>query len=141
MLLLGVDFGKKRIGLATGDTDTRMAFALTTIDGSDQRAAIAEIGRIAAKEGTEKLVVGIPVPLARADGAPRANVEAEARAFAVALAEGTGLPVDTEDERLSSRAADRIRAMSETKKTKFERDAVAAAMILETYLERTRDAA
>lgn len=137
MLILGIDFGKKRIGLATGDSETRMAFPLRSVDGTDQRAAIQEILRIAADEGCERLVVGVPKPLAKADGVERANVEAEARAFAEALANAAHpMQVDTEDERLSSRMADRWRELSETKKKNFNRDAAAAAAILETYLER-----
>ena len=136
MHILGVDFGKKRIGLATGDSETRMAFPLTAIDGTNERDAVAEIVAIAKREGCSRIVVGIPRPLAKADGVVRANVEAEALAFAAAIRASTELPVEEEDERLSSRMADRWRDLSETKKGKFDRDAHAAAAILETYLER-----
>lgn len=137
MIILGVDFGKKRIGLASGDSTTRMAFPFKSIDGTDQAAAIAEIVAAARAEGAERIVIGIPRPLAKADGVVRANVEAEALAFAEALRTAAApLLVEEEDERLSSRMADRWRELSETKKKNFNRDAAAAAAILETYLER-----
>ena len=136
MNILGVDFGKKRIGLATGDSTTRMAFPLQTVDGTNAASAVQEIVAIAKKEHCERIVVGIPRPLAKADGTVRKNVEQEALAFAEALRAATELPVEEEDERLSSRMADRWRVLSETKKKNFSRDEMAATAILETYLER-----
>ncbi len=138
MNVLGVDFGKKRIGIATGDTETRMAFALRTVDGTDAAKAVEEILQIAEDESVGLIVVGVPRPLPKADGIARKNVEAEALAFAAAIRAKTKLPVESEDERFSSRMADRWRQLSETKKKDFNRDAAAAAAILETYLERTQ---
>jgi len=138
MNVLGVDFGKKRIGIATGDTVTRMAFPLRTVDGTDAVRAIEEILTIAKEEACECVVVGVPRPLPKADGVERKNVEAEALAFVEAIRAKTKLPVEIEDERFSSRMADRWRELSETKKKNFNRDASAAAAILESYLERTQ---
>jgi putative Holliday junction resolvase len=136
MIILGVDYGTKRIGIATGDSSTRLAFPLRTVDGTDVVRAVDEIVTIAKEEAAERVVVGVPRPLARADGTARKNVEQEALAFAESIRAKTALPVEIEDERFSSRMADRWRKLSETKKKNFNRDAAAAAAILETYIER-----
>ncbi len=60
MKYLGIDFGLRKIGLATGDDVTGLAFALGNIDGGEN--AIAAILDRAKSEGVDALVVGLPIP-------------------------------------------------------------------------------
>jgi putative holliday junction resolvase len=133
--LVALDFGLKRIGIATGDTLTRTARPRTTVvnglQGPDWRA----IERVLADTRPARIAVGEPY---NADGSVSALTEA-ARRFAAELAQRSQLPVDLVDERWSSQdAGERLRdarASGEHRRrvTKEEVDAVAAAVILERW--------
>ncbi len=135
MILLGVDYGTKRIGLATGDSESAMAFPLRSIESNTQ--SIGEVVAIAATEGAEKIVVGIPY---RLDGEHKTPGDTEQKVtdFLAALKNATNISVDTEDERMTSALVDRWREEAGTKKKDFDRDAAAATAILESYIERAR---
>jgi putative Holliday junction resolvase len=136
MIVLGVDYGTKRIGLASGDSALAMAFPLRSIAAGDRAAG--DVADIAAKEGAERIVVGVPRRMTGDPDAAPGETEEGALAFVEELRGATTLPVETEDERMTSAYADSVLAMSGGKKKDFDRDAVAAAAILETYLERMR---
>jgi len=133
MIILGIDYGTKRIGLATGDSASALVFPLRTIDRAAVTDAVAAVLDAARAETAERIVVGVP---RRMTGAPETGeTEREALAFVEALKAKGGIEVATEDERMTSALADRWHQMGD-KKAKFDRDAAAAAAILETYIER-----
>lgn len=136
MTILGIDHGSKRVGLAVGDTSTLMVFPLRSIEreGMNDDQLIAEIMEIAKTEGAAHFVIGMPGSMRHGEAASK--VETAVRAFVDKFKTKTSLTVDTEDERMSSKAADRKRIMLGVSKKKFDRDAVAAAEILQTYVER-----
>lgn len=135
--VLGFDFGYKRVGVAIGNRLTGTARALTTIAGGE-RTDWHAIGELIDHWHPAVLVVGLPT---RLDDERSALTEAAER-FARQLEGRFGLPVHTADERLSSLEAEsRLReARAHGRKRplrKGETDAVAAQIILETWLEQT----
>jgi len=140
MRTLGIDVGRRRIGLAISDASGTLARPLTTLT-VDKATAIdrvaAEIARLAADEdGLAAIVVGMPLHL---DGRPNDETP-HVRAFIDQLARRTAIPIVTEDERLTSREAESRLAIGERdwRKRKARLDAAAAAVILQDYLDRRR---
>ncbi len=122
MRVLAIDHGDVRAGTAICDPSGTIVRPLGVVSPPDA----GEVARIAAEEGAELLVVGMPVSL---DGAEREQATA-ARAFADELRAATELPVETYDERLTTRmAAESARGGAEA-----PADALAAAHLLESYL-------
>lgn len=138
-IVLGFDFGLKRIGLASGDTLTRTAAPLATVahhtDGPDWPAIQAHIKSV----GPDLLVVGAPY---NDDGSP-GRIAGLADAFAATLAERARLEVARVDERYSSTAAQSLlrdqRASGQRRKPvrKGDLDSAAAAVMLQSWLEQT----
>ncbi|HPF71011.1 MAG TPA: Holliday junction resolvase RuvX [Candidatus Krumholzibacteria bacterium] len=127
---LGLDYGLRRIGVAAGDTERRLAFAVTThVEGTG--GSIVELLRgLATERGADRIVVGLPLT---ADGR-EADMAARVRRFAGVLERELGLPVVLWDERFSSAEADRWLPAGR-RAAKGERDALAAEIILQSYLD------
>lgn len=137
-LVLGFDFGTRRIGIAVGETLLKTARPLTTIDAVDNARRFDAIARLIAEWQPARLVVGLPVAL---DGAEH-EMTARSRRFANQLHGRFGLPVDLADERLSSAAAEsELRARGgKPSINKAAVDAEAAAIILQSWFDRTSHA-
>ena len=133
--VLAFDFGEKRIGVATGETLLGTAHPLTVIHAESNAQRLAEIGKLVAEWQPQQLVVGLPT---HADGTPHAMTQL-ARKVAERLHKHFALPVALADERLTSRDAEsRLRETGRNAKTaKPLLDAVAAQLILQTWLEST----
>jgi putative Holliday junction resolvase len=137
--ILGIDVGRRRIGLAISDATSTLARplgALTIGDADGPDRVANEIARLADEEdGLSAIVVGMP---ARLDGTPSEQTSHVAR-FIEALRRRTAIPVVVEDERLTSREAESRLAVRERdwRKRKARLDAAAAAIILQDYLDRT----
>lgn len=134
--VLAFDFGTRRIGVAVGNTLTSSARALTTIEEPRDELRWAAIARVMAEWQPQMLVVGLPV---HADGKTHA-MTAQAAAFAQRLRSTFALPVETADERHTTQAAQgEIEAAGGGRAARASRDAVAARLILQGWLdERTR---
>ena len=141
MRVLAVDVGGRRIGLAISDISRTLARPLRTLtvrnasNGVDQVAA--EIAHLLAEDdGLSTVVVGLPVHL---DGAASEQTE-RVVAFIDALKMRISLPIVTVDERLTSHEAERLLAEGtrDWRERKARLDAVAAAVILQDYLEAHR---
>jgi putative Holliday junction resolvase len=117
-LLLAFDFGTRRVGLAVGNTVTRDARPLATIDAQGE-ARWARIGSFIAQWQPAQLVVGVP---RHPDGTPHEMTQ-RCEKFARQLEGRYRLPVVRVDERYSTTAAE------------GGRDDAAAAIILEQYLQ------
>lgn len=131
--LLGVDYGRVRIGLAISDPDRRLAFPLTTIHCQDRARDGQTLRALATSENVVGLVVGLPIRMDGTEG----DAAAAARAFGVWLGELTGLPVAWFDERYTSVEAEHALwdAGLTHKKRKERRDRVAAQILLQSYLD------
>lgn len=131
--ILGLDLGGRRIGVAVSDPTGTLAVPLLTISHTALRHDLAEVVQLAKSRGVERIVVGWPRNMDGTSG-PAAR---KAEAFARALREVVDVPVDLWDERLSTAAADRalIEAGARREHRRAVRDRVAAALIVQTYLE------
>ncbi len=137
--VLAFDFGTKRIGVAVGDFETRLAHPLAAIAAIENRARFAAIGRLVAEWRPARLVVGIA---AHADGTEH-PVGKLARRFAQRLHGRFGIRTELVDERLTSREAEGLlrAAGARGSRLKGALDSVAAQRILETFFETARSPA
>jgi putative holliday junction resolvase len=147
MRYLALDLGDKRTGVAVGDAVTGMTAPVDVLevpvaDGGGE-ALLRAIDRVVedhlgpAGRGSGEIVIGLPLNMDGSEG-PRARI---ARAFADRVQERTGRTVHMQDERLTSAAADWAMARSGlTRKQKKERrDALAAAAVLQDFLQQQRE--
>lgn len=136
MVVLALDYGDQRIGLAVTDPDGEHALAHSTVPAQPVGAALGAIQQIILTENVERIVVGLPLTLEGNEG----EQARKTRVFATALAERTGLPQEFMDERFTSVDAEKAAAAKGTSP-----DAEAARLILEGWLARrthgTRDTA
>ncbi|MBW8015616.1 MAG: Holliday junction resolvase RuvX [Planctomycetes bacterium] len=131
MRYLAVDHGEKRTGLAICDKGETMASPLKVLTG--QAELVGQIVKIVRQENIETVVVGLPLNMDSTEG-PRAK---SVRCFGDRLQEATQVPVIYYDERLSSFDAEKkLAGLNITRKKKKKHlDAVAAASILEAFLD------
>lgn len=131
---LGLDIGGQRIGVAISDELGMIASPVAMI--RRQSDVAAELRALVAKYGVAKLIAGLPVGLSGREG-PQA---AEVREYTDALAAEIDIPLEYWDERLSTSIAERSLINQGTKrnKRKLHIDAVAAAVILQGYLDNQR---
>lgn len=131
MRLIGLDHGSRRIGLAIGDTETRLAFARPALQRTNERADLWAIRQLAEEEGAETVVLGLPRNMDGSEG-PQA---AAARDFGEQLA-AIGLVVAYQDERLSSwQAVEQLGPRRGRDRRSGELDSAAARVILQEYLD------
>jgi putative Holliday junction resolvase len=133
---IGVDVGSVRVGVAASDPQARMAFPVTAVqrhrDGSD----LDELAVLIAEREAVEVVVGLPRTLAGCEG-PAVDA---ARSYAAALSDRIApIPVSLVDERLTTVVAEQALRAARPRSSVRERrgaiDAVAAAGILQTYLD------
>jgi len=129
--VLAFDFGTKRIGVAVGDFETRIAHPLVTIAAVANRARFAAIGQLVAEWRAVLLVVGLP---AHADGTEHL-VGKLARRFAQRLHGRFGIRTELVDEGLTSHEAEGLlrAAGARGARLKAGLDSVAAQRILDAY--------
>lgn len=132
MVIISVDYGDVRTGIAACDKFQMLASPVTVIKQSDPELLAEEIKKICVEKKAEKIVLGLPKNM---DGSEGFRAEA-CRSFAETLCETTGLTVDFQDERLTTVSAHNILNATDTrgKKRKAAIDAVAAVLILEDYM-------
>ena len=124
MLLLAFDVGRKKTGVAIGNTLTGGARPLATVRGGQERQ-FAAIGAHICSWAPQRLIVGLPLHM---DGSEH-GMTRHCRTFAQRLAQQFGLPVALADERLTTIAA----------ASRGGDDAVAAAIILQGWLDDNAD--
>lgn len=130
MRVLGVDYGSARVGIALGDTITRIASPWTVLSGMDRLALLQKIHDLVVTEQIEAIVVGVPKPLKDRE---QTNEQIKEISQFIEDIKSQGLTVYEEDEVMSSRlAAQQVRAAGE----KGKRDDLAAANILQSWLDR-----
>lgn len=158
--LMALDVGEVRIGVAISDTTGFLASPYTTLRVTrDEAQTWNAIQRLIEETGTEGLVIGLPISL---DGKLHSQAE-RVQAFAERLKEHIAIPLTFWDERLSTVEAQRLlsereeveqgkhhkagdrrkRDQAKRRRSKQEIDALAAAVILQEYLDqqvsKTRD--
>jgi putative pre-16S rRNA nuclease len=139
--MLGIDVGRRRVGLAISDPSGTLARPLGTLTVASAAEAVervaAEAMRLTQEEdGLAAIIVGVP---ARLDGSPTDETRGVAD-FMAALTARVPVPVIGGDERLTSREAESRLAVGERdwRVRKRKLDAAAAAIILQDYLDQKR---
>ena len=125
--ILAVDFGEKRIGLATSDASGRLATPRVTLRRKSDEAVLDELARFAEQEEIVAAVFGIP----RSPEGVESKLAERIRSFAGKFERRTGLPVHFHEETLTSNEAARRLPPGASKE---DLDREAAAVLLEDYL-------
>jgi putative Holliday junction resolvase len=145
-VILAIDYGQKRLGLAVSDEHQMASRPYATWTRTNRRRDLARLGELVRQLGISKIVVGLPLHL---DGSP-SELSDEAKRFAARVAKALGLPVEMMDERLSSWEAHETMSAVRPGKRSGRRaaagagagqpplDKIAAAIILRDYLARTQ---
>lgn len=129
MRIVAVDIGEKRIGVAVADDRALVAVPVGAVDaGADIAETVAKIVR---EQRADLLVVGLPVSLTGALGPQGQRVMALVEELSARLP----VPVETWDERLSTVEAERRLGPGHPRE---RRDALAAAIVLQAYLDSLR---
>src|SRR3990172_4299100 len=108
MRVLGIDYGAKRIGLATSDREGKFAFFAGMLERSGTQKDIAALMQRITDEQIERIVFGLPLHMNGQEGPEAAAV----RNFAAKLQQACALPIDFFDERMTTLEAKR--ALRET---------------------------
>jgi len=119
---LGIDWGSKRIGLAIGDSSTRLASPFQVVGD------IEEILAIISFEEIDEIVIGKPLKMYDVVS----DMDSAYIEFVEELEREVEIPIAKIDERLTSKHAD---SLPGDKKTKASRDSVAAMLILQSFLD------
>jgi putative Holliday junction resolvase len=146
-VILAIDYGRKRLGLALSDEHGVTSRPYATWTRINRRRDLTRLRELVRQQGVRRIVVGLPL---RLDGTP-SEMSGEARGFAARVEKALGLPVEMMDERLSSwEAHETLAAMSSAKRARRDSsgrseakkrtplDDIAAAIILRDYLDRAR---
>jgi putative Holliday junction resolvase len=127
MRVLALDFGSARTGVAVSDETGTLARPLGVVERAASDAGLARLAELVATEEVELVVVGLPLTLRGEHGAQAEVTEA----FVEALRARLDVPVQTYDERFTTTLAQQTAGHA-------PEDAVAAAHLLQSWLERAR---
>ena len=127
--VLALDYGPARTGVAVSDPTGTVARPLEVVARADDRPGLERIVELARTHEAERIVVGLPLTPSGARGEQAARTEE----FVARLREATALPVETFDERFTTRLAARRRSEG----TPTDEDALAAAYLLSDFLTWT----
>ncbi|MEA1870795.1 MAG: Holliday junction resolvase RuvX [Candidatus Bipolaricaulota bacterium] len=138
MRTLGIDYGRRRLGLAISDEGGILASPLPVYERQGEKKDLTFLSNLASEREAGRIVLGLPLNMDGSSG----EMADEVVAFAEALREESGLPVVTFDERLTSVEAERVlvQANLSRKRRKGLRDSLSAVLILQGYLESLRGA-
>jgi putative Holliday junction resolvase len=134
---MGVDYGRRRIGLAISDPDRIVASVLEVIEVSNIASAVDRITAAVQETEASLVVVGVPYNMDGSSG----EMAGASSSFARRLGAALSVPVELCDERLTTVAAERILLDADLsrEKRKAVRDKVAARIILQDYLDSLPD--
>jgi len=132
MKLLGIDYGNKRIGLAIGESDGKIAVPYGMIENKGDNFVLCEIKELCNEEGIDKIIIGIPQ-----------HKEFESKQykiiekFIIYLKNNIEIKIDSADEAFTSKIAEKDEKYKNLYKDRKKgwKDAVAASEILRDYME------
>jgi putative holliday junction resolvase len=134
MRILGIDYGRRRMGLAVSDESGFLARPLDPhVRTGSLKKDLADLSHLAAELEAGAIVVGLPLNM---DGS-KGEMALEVEAFAQRLRETAGIEVFVWDERLTSEQAERTLLEADVRRRdrKRLRDGMAAALILQGFLD------
>ncbi len=137
MIILSVDYGRVRTGIAVCDKNEIIASPVAVIKETEADMLAVKISDIAKEKKAEMIVLGLPKNMDGTEGESALNV----RAFSEILREKSGLCVELHDERGTTMTAHKYLNITDTrgKKRKAVVDSVAAVIILEDYMNFRRN--
>ena len=127
MRALALDFGAARTGVAVSDATGTLARPVCVVERAGSEAGLDQVASLVAEHGAEVVVVGLPLTLRGERGEQARATEV----FVDALRRRLDVPVETEDERFTTTLAQQTGGRA-------PEDALAAAHLLQGWLERTR---
>lgn len=136
-IVMAVDFGDARTGLAVSDSAGMMAHGAGCIEGMGFKKTAAAVAEEAKKREVALIVVGNPINMNGTEG-PRSQ---KCRDFAAMVGEISGIPVEMQDERLTTVSAHRFLSDSGVsgKDHRKHVDELSATLILEAYMEKKKN--
>ena len=141
MKLMALDVGERRVGVAVSDMTGLLATPLVVVRRKSKAEDFGRIARLVREQGVEGLVIGHPLNADGSAGPQARRVERYATALLEALsAEGLTLQMFLWDEHMSTKRAQQlmIEAGRKARERRGRIDAVAAAVILQDYLDEQR---
>jgi putative Holliday junction resolvase len=136
MAIMALDVGSKRIGVAVADPSRTFAMPATTVERSNLNADLARLRALFEEYGVDELVIGDPVALSGERGIAAQKMDE----FVERLGTVYNGAIVRIDERMTTAQATKTLIAADVSRAKRKRavDAMAAALILETYLARRR---
>ncbi|ADQ14886.1 Holliday junction resolvase RuvX [Halanaerobium hydrogeniformans] len=133
MRILGIDYGNKRVGIAVSDALGWTAQPLTTLKQHGHQELLVELRQYIEKYDVEKIIVGMPYNM---DGSRGKRAEIT-QAFINFLKNNLEIPVEIQDERLTTSQAENILLEADLSRSRRKDviDKLAAALILQSYLD------
>ena len=128
MRYLGIDYGDARIGIALSDPDGTIAFPQETIQNRGDNEVVRRISGFVKKEHIGHVILGLPISF---DGGESEQTK-KVRQFAIRLREKISIPLEFENEMLTTKIA------KDGGVAKEHADASAAALMLQSYLDKTK---
>ncbi|MBN1689093.1 MAG: Holliday junction resolvase RuvX [Candidatus Omnitrophica bacterium] len=132
-VLLGLDLGEKRVGLAVTDELGQMAFPLTTLDYQSQSDFIEKLKKVVEEYRVRKIIVGLPKTLKGEIGIAAKKIMKRVEGFRTML----NIEWELWDERLSTKESERVLLSADISRARRKevQDRLAAQRILQSYLE------
>ena len=136
MVMLGIDFGDKRMGCAICDKEERMAVSIGTVQVRGAKDAAMRVAELVEERGAEKIVVGMPE---RAGGYRGERCE-KTEFFLSFLRELVSVPIETHDERFTTVQAHTMLYETglDTRSHTSCVDALSAQLILQSYMDQKK---
>jgi len=134
MKLMGIDYGRRRIGVAVSDDEGRLARSIGIVDRKTHPDHIDELIRIITQENPAAIIFGLPLSIDDEETA----MSKEVREFATVIEQRVNLPIHFIDESFTSKKAAEL-MMHRKKKARRDKslsDRIAACLILQEYIDR-----
>ncbi|HOX21489.1 MAG TPA: Holliday junction resolvase RuvX [Candidatus Paceibacterota bacterium] len=138
MRFLGIDYGSKKIGLATAEGELKIAIPRPTFHYKDKEELFSYLKKFIKEEEINQVVVGLPISLSFQE----TQISQEVREFVDKLKKVISVPIDLENELLSTKEAESQKSVifrkikSRAPQKEVDLDSQAAAIILESYFHR-----
>jgi len=126
MRTIGLDYGKKRVGMAVSDEEKKLAFPKKTIINTGRKNLLREIAKTVSEENIAEMVIGLPVTFSGKDSTQTKDV----KDFIEDLRNFFDIPIHAENEIFTSKLAEENSPLKTA-------DSSAAALILQSYLDKT----
>ena len=130
MRYLGIDYGKRWIGLAIADTRVNVVIPMEVIENKGEEKLFSRLNDLIKGEKIGELVIGVPYSL----NSQKSAQTKETLDFVKKLSECVKIPVHEEDERLTSQGAAKLAVNGFGKETRMHSNA--AALILDSFIVR-----